>query len=266
MVDYFSRYPEVQALNSTTSSSITKALKNIFSQFGIPEVVISGNGPQYASNEFAEIAKAYDFKHVTCSPPFAQSNGQVEQTIQTLKRFIKESKGPYTALLVYKSTPIPWCKLSPAELLMERCLCSNIPILKEQLTPEWKYPGEFRKQNLQFKCRQKQDYDSSHGVCSLTPIPNNTNVWITSGDEPVHGTVVSTADAPRSYMVETPSGQLRRNQQHLNVVPENTEQLDQSETQMRDPIMTIQELEHQLFHPTTCKHFWTNIPRRGDVE
>jgi len=151
LVHYFSRYPEVQALNSTTSSSIINALKNIFSQFGIPEVVISGNGPQHASNEFAEIAKAYDFKHVTCSPPFAQSNGQVERTIQTLKRFIKESKDPYMALLAYRSTPFPWCKLSPSELLMERCLCSNIPILKEQLTPEWMYLGEFHKQNLEFK-------------------------------------------------------------------------------------------------------------------
>jgi hypothetical protein len=53
-VDYYSRYPEVVKLNSTTSSSIISALKSIFSQHGIPETVISDNGPQYSSLEFAE--------------------------------------------------------------------------------------------------------------------------------------------------------------------------------------------------------------------
>lgn len=150
-------------------------------------------------------------------------------------------------MLAYRSTPFPWCKLSPAD----------IPILKEQLTLDWKYLGEFRKQNLEFKNqrRQKQDCDSSHGVCPLTPIPNNMNIWITSGDKPVHGTVVSTADAPRSYVVETPSGQVRRNRQHLNVVPENQEQVDQSETQMRDPIMTHSRTRTPIVPPNQLQTF-----------
>ena len=44
-VDYFSRYPEVTKLASTTSSSIITALKAVFSRHGIPEVVRSDNGP-----------------------------------------------------------------------------------------------------------------------------------------------------------------------------------------------------------------------------
>ena len=76
-------------------------------------------------------------------------------------------------------------------------------MLKEQLAPEWKYLSKFRKQNLELKHQQKQDYDSSNSVRALSLIPNNTNAWITSGDEPVHGTIVSTAEAPRSYPVET---------------------------------------------------------------
>lgn len=78
VVDYFSRYPEVQALKSTTSESIIKALKKVFSRHGIPEAVCSDNGPQYASSEFAEFATSYDFKHVPSSPHFPQSNGQIE--------------------------------------------------------------------------------------------------------------------------------------------------------------------------------------------
>ena len=78
VVDYFSRYPEVQKLSNTTSHGITAVLKTIFSRFGIPETVVSDNGPQYSSRDFAEFAEAYDFTHVTSSPLFAQSNGQAE--------------------------------------------------------------------------------------------------------------------------------------------------------------------------------------------
>ena len=107
VVDYFSRYPEVIKLKSTTSGSIVEALKAIFSQHGVLETLVSDNGPQYALQEFAEFAKSYDFCHVTSSPYFPQSNGQAERTVQTVKT-LKESSDPYMALLTYRATPLPW--------------------------------------------------------------------------------------------------------------------------------------------------------------
>ena len=99
VVDYFSRYPQILKLTSITSHSIIKALKTIFSQHGVPETVMSDNGPQYVSQEFAEFSETYDFSHVTSSPHFPQSNGQAE----------------HMALLSYRSTPFPWCNHSPAD-------------------------------------------------------------------------------------------------------------------------------------------------------
>ena len=49
VVDYFSRYPEVIKLTSTTSKSIITALKSIFSRYGVPQVLMSDNRPQYDS-------------------------------------------------------------------------------------------------------------------------------------------------------------------------------------------------------------------------
>ena len=74
VVDYFSRYPEICQFNSTTSSVIISLLKAMFARDGIPEVLRSDNGPQYASHEFAEFAKAYELQHITSSPRFPQSN------------------------------------------------------------------------------------------------------------------------------------------------------------------------------------------------
>ena len=85
MVDYFSRYPEVARLTTTTSSAIITHLKSIFARHGIPETFHSDNGPQHASREFLSFAKQYCFAHLTSSPRYSQSNGQAERTVQTVK-------------------------------------------------------------------------------------------------------------------------------------------------------------------------------------
>ena len=238
MVDCFFRYPEITKLISTTSSDIINAFKSAFSRYGIPKMVMSDNGPQYSSQLFRDFAKAYNFNHVTSSPHFAQSNGQTERTVQTLKNLLKESSDPYLALLTYRSTPFPWCKLSPVELLMGRRLRSNIPLLQDQLTPKWKFLDEFRSENRIFKERQKSDYDRQHGVRTRSPIPDDSDVWINNGSLPTTGTVISPAGEPRSYLVDTPTGQVRRNRQHLNIMPGNNETIDNAERPSREPIMT----------------------------
>ena len=45
---------------------------------------------------------------------------------------------------------------------------------------------------------------------------------ITTEKQPVEGRVVEPAEAPRSYIVETPSGEVRRNRSQLNIVPEHS--------------------------------------------
>ena len=61
VVDYFSRYPEVIQMKTTTSVAIIDALKSIFSRYGIPEVIRSDNGPQFASLEFSKFTSFMGF-------------------------------------------------------------------------------------------------------------------------------------------------------------------------------------------------------------
>ena len=81
VVDYFSRYPEVVRLTTTTSSGVIKALQAMFSRHGIPEVLRRDNGPQYAYEEFTNFA---GFWHKMSSPLFPQSNGRTERMVQTV--------------------------------------------------------------------------------------------------------------------------------------------------------------------------------------
>ena len=51
MVDYYSRYIDVTKLPNLKSSSVIGKLKGFFAHHGIPNTVISDNGPQFAASE-----------------------------------------------------------------------------------------------------------------------------------------------------------------------------------------------------------------------
>ena len=70
-------------------------------QDGIPEVVVSDNGPQYSVEVYARFAREYQFEHITSSPHYPQSNGEAEHAVQTVKHLLKKGGGPHLALLSY---------------------------------------------------------------------------------------------------------------------------------------------------------------------
>ena len=123
------------------------------------------------------------------------------------------------ALLCYRATPLPWCNLSPSEFLMGRRLRTNLPVRKEELQPKLLDMEIFQQQDKAFKEKQKKDHDHHHRALTLPLIPDNTHVWVTTDKKNTPARVISQADTPRSYLVETPSGQMCRNRRQLNVVP-----------------------------------------------
>ena len=76
--DYFSNFIEVSRLHAITTKAVVRELKTIFARFGIPEILVTDNGPQFASNEFKAFAKSWSFNHTTTSPRYPQSNGKGE--------------------------------------------------------------------------------------------------------------------------------------------------------------------------------------------
>ena len=119
-VDNFYQYPEVYKLSLTTSNAIIAVLKSIFACHGILEILWNDSDPQYASKEFSEFTKTYQFNHLTCSPRFSLSNGPMERMVQTIKRLLKHSVDLHLAVLTYKTTPMLLRGLSPSELCMGR--------------------------------------------------------------------------------------------------------------------------------------------------
>ena len=219
VVDYFSRYMEVQTLSTTTSAGVIRALKAIFACHGIPATLISDNGPQYSLQEFQLFAKEYNLQHITSSPYYPQSNGLAERMVKTAKSLLSKSPDPYLALLAYRSTPLPWCGYSPAELLMGRKIRSEIPQHPNNFIPEWSYLSTFRQKDKAIKDQQKAHYDCRHRVRQQTPLSPDEAVWVRTQERTEPGQVIQPARTPRSYIVQTPSCTVRRNQTHLTPRP-----------------------------------------------
>ena len=55
-VDAHSKWPEVITMSSTTSQKTIDVLRSLFARYGIPEQLVSDNGPQFTSEEFSVYA------------------------------------------------------------------------------------------------------------------------------------------------------------------------------------------------------------------
>ena len=134
MVDYYSRYIETALLRDTTSQGVLQQLKSIFARHGIPEQVMSDSGPQFSFEAFINFAKTYDFTHVTSSPHLPQSNGEAERAVKTMMDLLEKANDSYLAMMAYRTNSFR-NGYSPAELLMNRRIRSNILIIRDILKP-----------------------------------------------------------------------------------------------------------------------------------
>jgi len=217
IVDYYSRFIEIARLsNAPTAEEVVTHTKSIFARHGIPECVISDNGPQYTSGLYEEFSKCYQFKHITSSPYFPQSNGEAERAVGTIKRMMAKCEDPYLALLEYRSTPLQ-IGYSPSELLMGRTLRSTIPMTRGQRMPRLIDRDTVRVRDKELKAKQKRDHDSHHGVRSLPPLNSGDEVWIPDRQEEA---CVAQEVGPQSYEVTTPEGSYRRNRRDLIRLPD----------------------------------------------
>lgn len=243
IVDFYSRWIEIARLDHPSASAVVHHSKSIFARHGIPDEVISDNGPQYASQSYADFAKEYGFTHITSSPYHPQGNGEAERAVQTVKNLLKKKGDPYLALLAYRSTPLE-LGYTPSELLMGRKLATTIPMATNLLTPKALDQSEVRTRDSRVKEKQKENHDSHHRVRDLPELLPGDRVWVTDRQDP--GKVVA-EHSPRSYVVETGDGTYRRNRRHLIAapslsseestldLPEQSQGTVESETEPRSP-------------------------------
>ena len=243
--DYYSNFIEVTRMTTTTSRSIIKALKEVFARYGIPDIMVSDNGPQFSSAEFTVFAKTWNFDHKTSSPHHHQSNGKAENAVRTVKRLFRKCKdsgqSEFLALLDWRNTPTEGVGTSPAQRLMGRRCKTLLPIAGTLLQPRHNTEREARALKG-MKERQRHHYDKHTKPLKPISLGQTVRMKLPGQRKWSAGTCAGKVDE-RSYIVKVGDVEYRRNRKQLVSGHEDplTELADPSEptpSAVGDPTVT----------------------------
>ena len=92
VINSHSKWIEAYPTDSSTSTKVIELSRTLFSQFGIPEVLVTDNGPCFVSEEFETFLSKNGIKHVTSAPFHPATNGLAERAVQIVKKVSKRRK------------------------------------------------------------------------------------------------------------------------------------------------------------------------------
>lgn len=159
LVDSFSKWIEVWLMLSTSARKTLEELRVAFATYGLPELLVSDNRPQFTSVEVADFLSTNGVKHVRILPYHAASNDGAERTIQTVKKallkWVLENKASGkqpmlqesidSFLMAYQNTPSSVTGESLAELFFET------PATHETFTAQTRFHKKHAKQTKEIK-------------------------------------------------------------------------------------------------------------------
>ena len=203
-VDAYSKWPEVRVMSTTTVSKTLNVLREWISVHGIPEQIVTDNGPQFVAEEFDEFTNRNGIKHAKSAPYHPASNGLAERFINSLKQSLKASVNDGRSLcqrlssylLTYRSTAHSTTGVPPCKLLFQRDLRTRLSLLQPSC----------EKSVLDKQFQQKSAHDRR----------SRPRAWIAGdrvmvrnhrdGPDWMPATVIEVL-GPITYLVETDSGQ-----------------------------------------------------------
>ncbi|XP_064455090.1 uncharacterized protein K02A2.6-like [Ornithodoros turicata] len=182
IVDYFSKFVELQSMNSTAAPAVINAVKAVCARFGLPDEIVCDNGPPFDFREFKGFLSTWHIVHNPTAPYNPRSNGMVERSVQTLKHSLLKASEDGTDHFL-------------------------------QLKPQFPCTNAYR----QLKRRQeRQQVRGDKKTRSLQPLRINQNVWAKHQDKWVPTVVTQVRPQKRTYTVRTENGTVyRHNRFHL---------------------------------------------------
>ena len=187
VVDAFSKWIEVESLSSCTSAITVTRLRKIFALHGLPQVIVSDNGPAFIGPEIKEFFQKNGVRHLYTAPYHPASNGQAERMVQTFKESMKklqhgDIETKLSRLLFgYRTTQSSVTGKTPAELLFNRQLRSTCHLLRPSMHSRIK------------KYQEGMEKQSNRRV-NLRDFQSGDLIWVrnfSKGKKWLPGTVVS---------------------------------------------------------------------------
>ena len=142
VVDAYTKWIEAIRVTNATAAATVTAMRRLFATYGIPETVVSDNGTQFVSEEFANFLFNNNVEHVQTAPKHPSSNGLAERAVQTVKSGVKKTSGTsfmslemriQVFLMTYRITPQGTTSKSPSELMFKRRIRSRMDHVRPNL-------------------------------------------------------------------------------------------------------------------------------------
>lgn len=144
VVDAHTKWIEAVPMKHANTAGTIRCLRSMFCRFGVPRTIVSDNGTQFTSQEFATFVARNNIVHLRTAPFHPQSNGAAERAVRTVKDGLRKMQdGPLEDNLMrllfhYRRTPQKEGK-SPSEMLLGYQLRSRLdtclPPRDENLSP-----------------------------------------------------------------------------------------------------------------------------------
>ena len=210
--DYFSKFPFLYRAK-TSFWSLRDHLSDLFSIEGYPDEIVSDNGPQFQSKEFAKFLSGLGIKHTTSSPGYPCSNGFIERHIQTVKNMLSKSSNTRSfqeVLADLRTTRIGMGLPSPAEILHGRHLTT-----RAQAEIDIKAIHSVLQER---QLKMMLDHNSGRRAKKAMPLVVGERCHVLGpGNQWIDAFVTGITDSGRSYetQVEATGRQFTRNRSHI---------------------------------------------------
>ena len=253
VVDSYSKWPEVIQMKATSATRTIEELRLIFARFGLPEQIVSDNGPQFVAQEFQDFTKSNGILHTRVAPYHPRSNGLAERFVQTFKASMKKmmtdggdiNKKLANFLLTYRKTPQSTTQEAPAMLLTKRIPRSKIDLITPNLQQE-----VARRQG-----NQKKQFDKH---AKPKEFEEQETVWARNyrGKDKWMPGVVLQKTGPVSYQVQVQGMRWRRHAEQLRhrVQPQDSQPQGPTEVTSTGPRPELVEPDNSRTDPAEQQH------------
>ncbi|XP_058809941.1 uncharacterized protein K02A2.6-like [Phymastichus coffea] len=136
-----SKWIDIRELNNITSETTIDVFRDYFTTWGLPNTLVTDNGPTFTSKLFEDFMISNGVLHQKTAPYHPASNGAAENVVNTFKAKIKilikefssrkEALAKY--LFHYRLSPHYTTGVSPAELQLGRKFRTRWDLLKERI-------------------------------------------------------------------------------------------------------------------------------------
>ena len=198
-------------MSNITASVTIEKLRSIFATHGLPDTVVTDNGPTFTSELFQEFMEKNGIRHVRTAPYHPASNGLAERAVETLKDGLRKMSGHTLEtklsrfLFQYRITPHTTTGISPAEMLMGRKPKSHLDLLHPDVGARVVRSQEEQKGRRDQHAKERL---FKPGDCVFAKNFAQGPPWLPG--------LISRQTGPVSFTVDLLDGrQIRRHQDHL---------------------------------------------------